>query len=76
MGVVRRDDGGLQALLLHGHTRDRQGRLVSCEHFSRRVTRTECDGSITVLLDSVEGKRLNAPNDVVVHTDGSIWFFS
>ena len=58
----------------NGHTRDRQGRLVSCEHFSRRVTRTECDGSITVLLDSVEGKRLNAPNDVVVHTDGSIWF--
>jgi gluconolactonase len=58
----------------NGNTRDRQGRLVSCEHLSRRVTRTEYDGSITVLADSFEGKRLNSPNDVVVKSDGSIWF--
>ena len=58
----------------NGHTRDRQGRLVSCEHGSRRVTRTEHDGTITILMDSFEGKRLNAPNDIVVHPDGGIWF--
>ncbi len=58
----------------NGNTRDRQGRLVTCEHLSRRVTRTEHDGRITVVMDSYEGKRLNAPNDVVVHSDGSIWF--
>jgi gluconolactonase len=58
----------------NGHTRDRQGRLVSCEHGGRRVTRTEYDGSIAVLMDSFEGKRLNSPNDVVVKSDGSIWF--
>ena len=58
----------------NGHTRDRQGRLVSCEHGPRRVTRTEHDGSITVLLDSFDGKRLNAPNDVVVAADDAIWF--
>jgi len=58
----------------NGHTRDRQGRLVSCEHGTRRVTRTEHDGRITVLMDRFAGKRLNAPNDVVVHSDGSIWF--
>lgn len=58
----------------NGNTRDRQGRLVSCEHDSRRVTRTEHDGSITVLIDSFDGKRLNAPNDLVVKSDGSIWF--
>lgn len=58
----------------NGHTRDREGRLISCEHFTRRVTRTEHDGSITVLIDRFEGKPLNAPNDVVVHSDGSIWF--
>jgi gluconolactonase len=58
----------------NGNTRDRQGRLVTCEHGSRRVTRTEYDGSITVLMDSFDGKRLNSPNDVVVKTDGSIWF--
>jgi len=58
----------------NGHTRDRQGRLISCEHDSRRVTRTEPDGSITVLIDRYQGKRLNAPNDVVVHSNGSIWF--
>jgi len=58
----------------NGHTVDRQGRLVSCEHLSRRVTRTEHDGSITVIADRFEGKRLNSPNDVVVKSDGTIWF--
>lgn len=58
----------------NGNTRDRQGRLVSCEHGTRRVTRTETDGSITVLADSYKGKRLNSPNDVIVRSDGSIWF--
>jgi gluconolactonase len=58
----------------NGNSRDRQGRLVTCEHETRRVTRTEHDGSMTVLMDRFEGKRLNAPNDVVVHSDGSIWF--
>jgi gluconolactonase len=58
----------------NGHTRDRQGRLVSCEHGARRVTRTEHDGSITVLADRYKGKRLNSPNDVVVKSDGSVWF--
>ncbi|MEZ4556369.1 MAG: SMP-30/gluconolactonase/LRE family protein [Caldilineaceae bacterium] len=58
----------------NGHTRDRQGRLVSCEHGARRVTRTELTGQITVLMDSFDGKRLNAPNDVVVKSDDSIWF--
>src|SRR5262245_60494685 len=58
----------------NGNTRDRQGRLVTCEHGGRRVVRTEYDGSITVLMDSFEGKRLNSPNDVVVKSDGSIWF--
>jgi gluconolactonase len=58
----------------NGNTRDRQGRLVTCEHGSRRVTRTEHDGSVTVLIDRFEGKQLNAPNDVVVHSDGSVWF--
>jgi len=58
----------------NGHTRDREGRLVSCEHGARRVTRTEWDGSITVLADRYKGKRLNSPNDVVVKSDGSIWF--
>jgi len=58
----------------NGHTRDRQGRLVSCEHGTRRVTRTEWDGTITVLADRYQGKPLNSPNDVVVKSDGSIWF--
>jgi gluconolactonase len=58
----------------NGNTRDRQGRLITCEHLSRRVTRTEHDGAITVLMDSFEGKPLNAPNDVAVHSDGSVWF--
>jgi gluconolactonase len=58
----------------NGNTRDRQGRLVTCEHGGRRVTRTEYDGTITVLADRFEGKRLNSPNDVVVKSDDSIWF--
>lgn len=58
----------------NGHTRDRQGRLVSCEHGLRRVTRTEHDGSITVIADAYGGKPLNSPNDVVVKSDGTIWF--
>ena len=58
----------------NGNTTDRQGRLVTCEHQSRRVTRTEYDGSITVLADKYTGKRLNSPNDVVVASDGAIWF--
>lgn len=58
----------------NGQTRDRQGRLISCEHDARRVTRTELDGTITVLIDRFQGKPLNSPNDVVVHSDGSIWF--
>ena len=58
----------------NGHTRDHQGRLVSCEHGGRRVSRTEHDGSITVLADAYQGKPLNSPNDVVVKSDGSIWF--
>jgi gluconolactonase len=58
----------------NGNTLDREGRLVTCEHLTRRVTRTEHDGSITVVADRIEGKRFNSPNDVVVATDGSIWF--
>lgn len=59
----------------NGNTRDRQGRLITCEHsVTRRLTRTEKDGKITVLADSFEGKKLNAPNDVVVKSDDSIWF--
>ena len=58
----------------NGNTVDRQGRLVTCEHGGRRVTRTEHDGSITILADRYLGKRLNSPNDVVVKSDGSIWF--
>ncbi|MCM2292652.1 SMP-30/gluconolactonase/LRE family protein [Allorhizobium sp. BGMRC 0089] len=58
----------------NGHTRDRQGRLVSCEHGTRRVTRTDYDGTITVIADHYQGKRLNSPNDVIVASDGAIWF--
>lgn len=59
----------------NGNVRDRQGRLVTCEHsVTRRITRTEPDGKITVLADAYEGKRLNAPNDIVVKSDDSIWF--
>ncbi|MGA3398580.1 MAG: SMP-30/gluconolactonase/LRE family protein [Acetobacteraceae bacterium] len=58
----------------NGNTRDREGRLVTCEHDTRRVTRTELDGRITVLLDRYDNKPLNAPNDVVVAGDGAVWF--
>ncbi len=58
----------------NGNTVDRQGRLVTCEHGGRRVTRTEHDGSLTVISDRYDGKRYNSPNDVVVKSDGSIWF--
>lgn len=58
----------------NGNTVDRQGRLVTCEHSGRRVVRTEWDGTITVLADRYEGKRLNAPNDLVSSADGSVWF--
>ncbi|SNB60735.1 gluconolactonase [Arboricoccus pini] len=58
----------------NGNTRDREGRLISCEHGGRRVSRTEYDGKITVIADNSQGKRLNSPNDVVVKSDGTIWF--
>lgn len=58
----------------NGHTRDNQGRLVACEHDTRRVTRREYDGTWTVLADKFEGKPLNSPNDATVHADGSVWF--
>lgn len=58
----------------NGNTLDREGRLITCEQGNRRVTRTEADGSVTVLADRFEGRRLNSPNDAVVHSDGSVWF--
>lgn len=58
----------------NGHFRDHGGRLVSCEHLTRRVTRTEYDGRVSVLADGFDGARLNAPNDVVVSADGAVWF--
>lgn len=58
----------------NGNTRDRQGRLITCEHVGRRVSRTEYDGTYTVLIDKYKGKRLNSPNDVVVKSDDTIWF--
>lgn len=58
----------------NGNTRDRQGRLVTCQHRLRRVVRTEYDGSQTVLADNYQGNRLNSPNDVVVSSDGAVWF--
>jgi gluconolactonase len=69
VGVFRQPAG-----YSNGNTLDRQGRLVTCEHGERRVTRTEHDGSLTVIVDHVKGKRLNSPNDVVVASDDSIWF--
>jgi gluconolactonase len=69
VGVFRHPAG-----YTNGHTVDRQGRLVSCEHGGRRISRTEHDGSITTIADRYEGKRLNSPNDVVVKSDGSVWF--
>ncbi len=58
----------------NGHFRDQQGRLVSCEHAENRISRTESDGTVTTLVDNFEGKRLNSPNDLVVKSDGTIWF--
>src|SRR3981081_2354866 len=79
--IVRWDEAtGAASVFRHpsnfanGNTRDRAGRLVTCEHGGRRVTRTEYDGSITVLMDQWQGKRLNSPNAVVVKSAGSIWF--
>ncbi|MEP7070637.1 MAG: SMP-30/gluconolactonase/LRE family protein [Usitatibacter sp.] len=69
IGVFRRPSG-----YANGNTLDREGRLVTCEHGARRVTRTEHNGAITVLAAAFDGKRLNSPNDVVVKSDGSIWF--
>ena len=62
------------SMFANGNTRDRLGRLVTCEHLTRRVTRTEHDGTVTVVADGVQGARLNAPNDVVVAADGAVWF--
>jgi len=58
----------------NGMARDRQGRLLTCEHLTRRITRTEYDGRITVLADHFDGKRLNSPNDIVSQSNGAIWF--
>lgn len=58
----------------NGNTVDREGRLITCEHRGRRVSRTEIDGSITVIADRYRGKRFNSPNDAVVKSDGSVWF--
>jgi gluconolactonase len=69
VGVLRSPSG-----FPNGNTLDREGRLVTCEHGGRRVSRTEPDGSVTVIAERVGGKRLNSPNDVVVRSDGSIWF--
>lgn len=68
-GVFRQPAG-----YTNGHTLDAEGRLISCEHGGRRVSRTEHDGTVTTLVDNFEGKRLNSPNDVVVARDGSVWF--
>ncbi|MBP0484606.1 SMP-30/gluconolactonase/LRE family protein [Sagittula salina] len=68
--TVYRGDSGFN----NGNTRDRQGRLVGCRHGARDVVRTEHDGTLTVLADSWQGKRLNSPNDVVVSSDGAVWF--
>ncbi|MEP7240978.1 MAG: SMP-30/gluconolactonase/LRE family protein [Devosia sp.] len=69
VGVFRDDSN-----FANGNTRDRQGRLLTCEHRARRVTRTEIDGTITVIADRFEGGKLNSPNDVVVKSDGTVWF--
>ena len=58
----------------NGNARDHEGRVVSCEHGRRGISRTEHDGSVTLLVDKVEGKRFNSPNDVVVRSDGTLWF--
>lgn len=69
VGLFRRPCG-----IANGNTLDREGRLITCEHLSRRVSRTEHDGRVTTLADRWRGKRLNSPNDVVVKSDGSVWF--
>ena len=69
VGAFRKPSG-----FANGNTRDRQGRLITCEHGGRRVVRTAYDGAITVLAEAFEGKRLNSPNDVVTARDGSVWF--
>ncbi|MEV4414745.1 SMP-30/gluconolactonase/LRE family protein [Catellatospora sp. NPDC049609] len=69
VGVFRHTSG-----YANGNTVDRQGRLITCEQGNRRVTRTEHDGTVTVLADRYQGKRFNSPNDVVVRADGTIWF--
>jgi len=69
VGVFRQPSG-----YANGNTVDRQGRLISCEQGNRRVTRTEHDGTLTILADRYEGRRLNSPNDVVVRADGTVWF--
>src|SRR5262249_40422829 len=58
----------------NGLTRDKQGRLISCEHGNRRVSRTESDGSVTVIANEFRGKKLNSPNDVIVKSDGAVYF--
>jgi gluconolactonase len=73
------DDGHVSVFRMpsnnsNGNTFDFQGRQLSCEHLTRRVVRYELDGSVTVIADSYNGKRLNSPNDIVAHPDGSIWF--
>ena len=73
------DDGHLSvyrqpSMNSNGNTIDREGRLITCEHSGRRVTRTELDGSITIIADKYNGKKLNSPNDAAVASDGSIWF--
>ena len=69
VGVFRKPSG-----FANGNTRDRQGRLLTCEHGLRRVSRTEYDGAIVTVADRHEGKPLNSPNDIVCKSDGSIWF--
>lgn len=77
--ILRWSDDGVTpfrspANYANGHSRDRMGRLISCEHGTRRVTRTEWDGSITVLVDGFDAKPLNSPNDLITAQDGGIWF--
>ena len=74
-----RESGGVSVFrqpsdFANGHTRDQQGRLIGCSHHGRRITRTELDGTVTVLADRYQGKRLNSPNDIVCKCDGTIWF--
>jgi gluconolactonase len=69
VSVFRRPSG-----YANGNTRDRQGRLLTCEHGGRRVSRTEPDGRVATLADSFQGKRLNSPNDIVCARDGAVWF--